>query len=415
MFFCEAAAEPQIRKVDERRAARVGIRRVDGRHLQLYTDLPHGDAVDGLGNVFDAAVDEWAKYFGVVPERTANWRMQAFLMEDRAKFAGLGLLPETNPDFANGYCQGCELWLAEQPSDYYRRHLLLHEGTHGFMYEFLGDGAPGWYMEGMAELLGTHRWKNGRLTMRHLPARREEVPMWGRIKLVRESRALPLFAVLKLGAGRSLTTDEYGWCWALCKFLDSHPDYSEPFRQLANQLDERNFNQRVRDTFGQHWADLQFEWQVFVAAIDYGYDTERMAVRHEVASLVESEAEVSIDAGRGWQSTGWLLRAGTTYTIRASGRYQIAREETVEGIKLWPCEPGGVTLKYHDGRPLGMVLGLLRPSDGRQSAEEFEPRAIGLQASVTPENDSILYLRVNDLPDRLSDNQGTLRARIVPP
>jgi hypothetical protein len=409
-----AAAESGLRRVDERRADRVGIRRVDGRHLRLYTDLPQGDAVDGLGNVFDAAVEEWADYFGIAPERTVRWRMQGFLIEDRAKFAALGLLPETNPDFVNGYCQGSELWLAEQPSDYYRRHLLLHEGTHGFMYAFLGERAPGWYMEGMAELLGTHRWQNGRLALRQLPANRDDVPMWGRIKLVRESRAMPLAAVLNLGEGRTLSTDEYGWCWALCKFLDSHPRLGDQFRRLSKRVNGRSFDKHFREAYRQQWSDLLFEWQAFVAALDYGYDMQRMTVTHRGASQVKAKAEITIAADRGWQSTGWRLQGGKSYTITATGRYEIAREQLAGASEPWPCEPGGVTLEYHGGLPLGMLLGLLRPVDGQGSTDFSEPLALGQQASITPQVDAVLYLRVNDRPDRLSDNEGTFRASIVP-
>ncbi len=413
-FCLFAVAESGVKRVDERRAARAGIRRIDGRHLRLYTDLPHGDAVDGLGKVFDAAVEGWTEYFGIAPERTARWRMQGFLIEDRAKFAALGLLPETNPDFVNGYCQGSELWLVEQPSDYYRRHLLLHEGTHGFMYAFLGERAPGWYMEGMAELLGTHRWHDGRLALRQLPANRDDVPMWGRIKLVRESKAMPLPVVLKLGEGRALSTDHYGWCWALCKFMDSHPEFGDEFRRLSKRAGRQGFNQQFRISYRQQWADLLFEWRAFVAALDYGYDTERMTVTHRKAKPVRAKAATTIFADRGWQSTGWRLQGGESYTITASGRYVIARELLTGASEPWPCEPGGVTIEYHDGLPLGKLLGVLRPVDGQGAIDFSEPLAVGNQASVTPQVDAILYLRVNDRPDRLSDNEGTLRASIVP-
>ena len=39
---------------------------------------------------------------------------------------------------ANGVTLGSDMWLHDQPTDYYRRHLLLHEGTHAFMIAFLG-------------------------------------------------------------------------------------------------------------------------------------------------------------------------------------------------------------------------------------------------------------------------------------
>lgn len=92
-----AQAIPAPRKVDERRAALAGVRKIVGRHLRLYTDLPASDAVDSLPVVFDAAVPLWAEYFGVELSKLRNWRMQGYLIEDREKFAALGLLPQEKP------------------------------------------------------------------------------------------------------------------------------------------------------------------------------------------------------------------------------------------------------------------------------------------------------------------------------
>ena len=396
------------RQVDERRAARVGLRKIVGRHLRLYTDLPPSDAVDGLPVVFDAAVPLWAEYFGVDVAKLRNWRMQGFLIQDRAKFAALGLLPVENPDFATGYSNGYELWLLDQPSDYFRRHLLLHEGTHGFMYTQLGDTGAGWYMEGMAELLGTHRWHEGQLSLRIMPASREAVPMWGRIKLVREAHrageALDLPAVLALKKRRALSTDEYAWCWALCEFLDSHPRLQGKFRQLSKQVDEQNFNKRFRSDFADEWPELLTEWRAFVATLDYGYDAGRMAMQHRESAGVTGDESVTIAADRGWQSTGWLLEAGKTYLVTAAGRYQIADDGSP-----WPCEPGGVTLDYHAGQPLGKLLGAWRTTANNQFSEPF---AIGLTAKLKPPEAAVLYLRVNDSPARLSENRGTLDVSI---
>ena len=58
-------------------------------------------------------------------------------------------LPAERSDFPTGYCNGWEFWLLDQTSDYYRRHLMLHEGTHGFMITQLG-GAPNFDPEGLA-------------------------------------------------------------------------------------------------------------------------------------------------------------------------------------------------------------------------------------------------------------------------
>ena len=396
------------RRVDERRANRAGIRKVVGRHLRLYTDLPASDAVDSLPVVFDAAVPLWAEYFQIDPEKLRNWRMQGFLIEDRAKFAALGLLPQENPEFITGYSNGYELWLVDQPSDYYRRHLLLHEGTHGFMYTQLGDTGPGWYMEGMAELLGTHSWHEGRLSMRVMPATRQAVPMWGRIKLIRQAarddKTLTLRQIMALDKRRAFSTAEYAWCWGLCHFLDSHPRWQNQFRQLSKHLGEHRFNEQVHEDFRDEWPELQTEWQAFLAALDYGYDTQRMTMAHRTSATVTDAKQFALAADRGWQSTGCLLESGKNYRITATGRYQIAAKE-----KPWPCEPGGVTLRYHEGRPLGMLIGAWRTDSNDRFSKPF---SVGLSTTLKPTANAVLYLRVNDSSAQLSDNRGELSVSI---
>ncbi len=404
---CIAREFSPPRQVDERRAAAAGIRKIVSRHLRLYTDLPASDAVDSLPAVFDAAVPLWAKYFQVDPSSLRNWRMQGYLIEDRAKFAALELLPLEKPDFPNGFSNGYELWWMQQPSDYFCRHLMLHEGTHGFMYTQLGDTGPGWYMEGMAELFGTHRWHDGELQLRVMPAHRGEVPMWGRIKLVREAtQPLALPTLLQLDKYRTFSTEQYAWCWALCEFLDSHPRWQEKFRELPRWVAEPKFNKRFWYEFRENWSELRVEWQVYVEALDYGYDHQRMTMQHKASELVEDVATVTVDADHGWQSTGWLLPGGSKYELEATGRFEISRDP--DGTP-WPCEPGGVTLEYHDTHPLGMLLGAWRTETAPYFSEAFP---VGLSRVVTPPTDAVLYLRVNDSPAKLSDNRGTLDASI---
>ena len=59
------------------------------------------------------------------------------------------------------------------------------------MASFLGGCGPGWYMEGMAELFATHRLddKPGSSRCGSCRKSREEVPMLGRIKLIRDAVA----------------------------------------------------------------------------------------------------------------------------------------------------------------------------------------------------------------------------------
>jgi hypothetical protein len=406
--LCRAQRTPP-RDVDVRRAAAAGIRLLEGRHVRLFTDLPSSVAVDELPQVFDAAVPEWAAYFGM-PTNKVRGRWLAFLIQDRDRFRALGLLPEDNPEFVNGYARGYELWLMEQPSDYYRRHLLLHEGTHAFMQTQLGGAGPGWYMEGMAELLGTHSWSDGRLKLGVMPASREDVPMWGRTKLVRDAvaaqKAWPLEAVLEVDNRRVLGTDDYAWTWALATLLDGHPRYQERFRGLKQFVADPEFTARFRASFADDWRDLHAEWDAYVSTLDYGYDVARMAMTPVSAEPIgKSSKRVSIDASRGWQSTGWMLRGGETYRVTASGRFQIADD----GLP-WPCEAGGVTIEYHDGKPLGALLGALRETDGNTTGFAV-PMLIGVGTTLKPDRDATLYMRVNDSPAKLSDNRGELQLR----
>ena len=410
--LCCAQTTPP-RDIDARRAAAAGIRILEGRHIKLLTDLPASPAVDELPQVFDAALPQWAAYFEL-PRNSLRGRWLAFVIQDREKFAALNLLPEDNPNFINGYARGYEFWLMDQPSDYYRRHLLLHEGTHVFMQTQLGGAGPGWYMEGTAELLGAHEWRNNRLRLRNLPASRAEVPMWGRIKLIRdavaEGKAWPIDAILEVDNRRPLDTDHYAWTWALAKLLDEHPQFRDRFRSLKQYVTDAQFNQRFRKAFAADWPDLLVEWDAFVAQLDYGYDIPRMAMVHQSPEPIErASARATIAADRGWQSTGWLLRAGQSYRITASGRFQIADDG-----QPWPCEPGGVTLQYHDGHPLGMLLAALRPISEPGRLGPGEPIAMGLATTLKPSADAVLYLRVNDSPARVADNKGHVQIRNEP-
>jgi hypothetical protein len=424
--LCCAQTPP--RGIDARRATAAGLRILEGRHIKLLTDLPTSAAVDELPQVFDAAITEWAAYFDM-PANKVRGRWLGCIIQDREKFAALDLLPDDNPNFINGYARGFELWLMDQPSDYYRRHLLLHEGTHAFMQTQLGGAGPGWYMEGIAELLGTHRWQNGRLKLGVMPASRGDTPMWGRIKIIRDAvaakKAWPINAVLEVDNRRPLATDHYAWTWALTTLLDGHPQYRERFRSMKQYVADPAFNERFRGALASDWSDLLAEWDALVSQLDYGYDFERMAMVHKPAEPVGASSErATIAADRGWQATGWLLRGGETYRVSASGRFQIADDG-----KPWPCEPGGVTIEYHDGRPLGALLGALRPGvkahgastgvagpgqrPGLQRAVTFaSPMVIGLEATVKPHADGVLYLRVNDSPAKLGDNDGGVAVRI---
>jgi hypothetical protein len=324
--------------------------------VTLVTDLPAAPAIDQLPDVFDQAIPLWCEYFHVPRERLQNWRVRAYLMSEPERFRAGGLLPSELPPFLHGFQRGQELWLNEQPSDYYRRHLLLHEGTHAFMNTILGSRVqPGWYFEGVAELLATHELQDGRLRLNVIPRNRDAVPEWGRIGLIRQAvaagRARSLDDVRQLGGRDFRTVEAYAWSWAVAAFLDGHPAWRDTYRSWPTALTgnlsafEHTVTQALRAQPSEH---REIAWQLFLQHLDYGYHVaEDQIHRRPTADLVQPQV-VTVDAGAGWQSSGWILHAGQRYQLESSGRFLLDRND-----RRWSAEAGGVTIRYHAGRPLG--------------------------------------------------------------
>jgi hypothetical protein len=423
---------PQRRQIDEAQASAAGIRKLSGKRLTLYTDAV-GPEIDRLPDVFDQAFPQWCEYFHVPPDKLAGWSMTGFLMKDKALFVQTGLLPGDLPAFPHGFSRNYELWIYDQPSDYYRRHLLVHEGVHGFMNTVLGNCGPKWYMEGMAEMLATHQWNDGRLKLNCFPNNRDEVPEWGRIKLIKDAfadnRAQSLRAVVEGPRNLSKETELYAWSWAAAAFLDRHPRYRNSFQELYKHVRQPNFNQYVFEIFKNDWRQLSEEWQVFIAGLEYGYDISRTAIDFTPGKpLPEKGSIVTIAADRGWQNSRIALQAGKKYRLTASGRYQVAAQP-----KIWWCEPGGVSIRYYQGRPLGILLAAVRPDDtsARSQAEPgnenywtvsgrekespstfLRPIAVGQGTTITPEQSGTLFLKINDSAAELNDNAGEIKVEI---
>ncbi|MDX1947915.1 MAG: hypothetical protein SFU86_21125 [Pirellulaceae bacterium] len=408
------AAEFNLPTIDEARVASAGIRKVSGKHLTLYTDIPPGE-VDELPAVFDAAVPLWCEYFGVDPAKVADWRIVGYAILAKERFKNAGLIPENLPGFPAGYSQGSQFWLYDQPSGYYRRHLTLHEGTHCLMNRWLGGAGPPWYMEGLAELLGTHEWAGGKLNLAIMPRTKEEVPYWGRVKIIKDEaaadRGLMLNEIMRYDAHAHLRNEPYGWCWGATAFLDAHPATQAAFRDLKRETKDRtiDFSKRFYDRLKPQWQNISEDWQLFVLHCDYGYDFARSATVRKLAEpLPAAGAVATISADRGWQSTGWKLEAGKTYVLTATGRYQVAA-----GPPAWPCEAGGITLRYHEHRPLGMLLAAVADLEMPVVITPLnQPQPIGLSGEITPAATGTLYLSINEASSGLADNSGSLTVEI---
>jgi len=405
-------------QIDEARLLAGGLQKISAEHLTLYTDCPLSDQMSQLGKVFDAAYPQWCQYFGLAPGNRP-WRMRGFLMADPKRFRQLGVLPEWLPPFANGYSVGDILWCYDQASDYYRRHLLLHEGTHGFVRAHFGDGVPPWYNEGIAELLGTHFWDGSQLTLGYVPRNREESPLWGRVKIVRDAiqagQPLSLDDVLAFGPTAHREVGPYGWCWAATALFDHDPRFFRVFREAVAWVNRPDFNRRFLSQLGDRWREAQWQWVILLSNLDYGYDFGREATDFARGQpVLSSGGIVRVAADRGWQNSGLWLEAGRAYSMTARGRFIVVRDNPP-----WESEPQGVTIRYVRGRPLGALLAAVVPYEPPDPRTElttqgsfFQPYTVGRQLLVTPARSGTLFLRINDAPAELADNQGDVTVSI---
>ncbi len=251
--------------------------KLSSEHLDLITDLPLDDSLRELPEVFDAAMPLWCKFFGADESEVKNWRAKACIMLDRKRFQSAGLLPDSLPPFPHGYQWNDDMWVVEQPSQYYRRHLLLHEGTHWFMFRKFGSAGPPWLMEGTAEWLATHRWADGKLQLGVIPHSRDDVPMWGRITLIQNQlasgEAPSMESILRYDNRAHQSVDAYAWSWAAVIFLSHHPHTKKAFLgllegQLRNDATPTKALQRDLQS---RKAYIRAEWAAMLTGMDYGF------------------------------------------------------------------------------------------------------------------------------------------------
>lgn len=236
--------------------------------------------------------------------------------------------------------------------------------------------------------------------------------MWGRVKIIRDAvaagRPWPIDAVLEVDNRRQLDTENYAWTWALTAMLDGTPKFRDRFRGMQKLVADPEFNAKLRQVYARDWVHVLAEWESFVSQLDYGYDIERMSLATNADR--KGPLATTIAADRGWQSSGWPLKKGQSYRIEAKGKYQIANDGAP-----WPSEPNGVTIEYHDGRPLGALLGAIWSREPNATEPSFaKPMVIGVGATIRPDRDGMLFLRVNDSPAKLGDNAGSVEVRLQP-
>lgn len=401
------------------RAAPPGFITVKGKHIHLVTDIDHSENADDWVASFDAAVPQWAAFWGLDPDSLSDWTVDAYVMRASQRFRDRGMLPPSISEFPFGTARGNRVWVHEQPSAYYTRHLLLHEGVHALMFDRFGGGGPTWFMEGTAEMLSVHQGHGEAVVVNRLPKSRESVPEWGRFKVMsarRDKNQVPsIETVMRLPRKLKGDVESYGWSWAAVMMLSQYPDTRDVVVRFAERCDDPTdgFTRDFYRSLAAIWPVVRARWAMMCLDLDYGFDWGRETIEIAIddPSYDDNVLSLELAADQGWQSVGRRFEAGDQVSVTANG--QVILNETV---RPWLSLPRGVTLSRSRGRPIGQVIACVLPVTNRvgRRIELPEVISVGERCKVVFERDAWLMLRVNDAIDDVANNRGAYQIRVEP-
>ena len=392
-----------------------GLTVLGGGDFTLVTDAP--DAAAGLPPLLAQARPAWDAYFGPFAPGTGEAvPMTAFLMAEPDRFRAAGLLPDDLPPFLTGRQRGRRFWMYEPSEAYFRRSLALHEATHVRMTASMPRGAKGplWYLEGVAELFGAHRLgDDGTLEVRVIPGEEAAAGGWDRVERVRADAAAgfvpTIEEVRRFTDADFLEGRGYAWAWALCALLDGHPAYRDRFRVLHDPGVRGRLDEAFDDAFAADRRRLEAEWRLFAAELTGGSDLAANAVIFGDGTPLTGPRAVTIDAAGGWRSAGVALAAGEAVDLSANGRFTLADEP-----KPWVSTADGISFDYHRGHRLGQLQAAVLADGSGPAVGLADPAATGASGRFVAPRAGVLYLRLNDRPDRRRDNRGHVTVTVAP-
>ncbi len=406
---------PTENLTDPQRLKELGFDLFKSHHLLLISDSVQPQeqkTFEELPVIVDQLTN---RFFTDYPGTPGGVHLTGCLMRDRSLYLQASLLAEDFAYLEHGAHRGRRFWLNEQKTDYYRRHLMIHEAVH-CLTDLKPHGWPVWYLEGIAEYYAIHEFKPNQTTKFGVfPGNEQIAGGFGRLELLRDEIAAGRFRTIS--RIRQLNSNNfyphktsYGWSWALCYFLATHPDTDEEFRELGRFRQAAAFNQFFEHAFSVDNTKLNAQWAVFVSSLVPDYDMERGSISWTRTGDTQSEKGVVIQADRNWQGSGIHVEKGKEYVIRASGRFTVAQKPVP-----WECEPQGVSIDYVDGQPLGQVQAVLFHPDqpGKNNDSGFlQIVPVGRQTTFLPEQKGELFFRINDRGSSWGDNSGSVTVSV---
>ncbi|MEY3457481.1 MAG: hypothetical protein RL215_638 [Planctomycetota bacterium] len=403
-----------------------GLRVLRSRHLVLVTDAVLED-VQGLPELADGlfvALEERQRPLKAA-EDGGDFQVTGFLMDVPERFEAVGLLPDGEFVIRHGRHLGYRFWMRNQPSAYYRRHLLLHEFVHCWMMCESGmrDIPPLWYTEGVAEYFATHTEDPAAFGV--LPRELSGFEGWGRIGVLREQAygrpGFPVESVAVEEGGQVLrsvmypedgrfTSDlKYAQAWALVWLLRTHPELKVRFEGVNGVLSGREFELALGKLDRGLFERLSVLWLLMLDSLEEGFDERRsfpdLDPEWRGVESVGGGMDVEVVADRGWQASGIFAESAVRLRISAAGRCVMHDQPAA-----WVSEPQGITIDYHLGRPIGELTAIVIP---REASEPVRRIGVGREGLVEMPANSELWLQVNDSEAARLGNSGAYEVRMV--
>lgn len=387
---------------------------VSGQHIVLKSDGGSLESLTEMVKAFDAAVPQWERFWNLPAGTLARWKVHAFIISDRHRFYVSGDLP-LGLDFPFGFAMSGNIWVMRQPSEYYTRHLLLHEGVHALAIEQFDSTGPSWYAEGLAEMLGVHRGSGDQVKINVIPKTREAAPYWGRFKLLSqrqsENRIPTIDAVMSYPLDLNSDVESYGWSWIAAMLLTEYPEYRPAMLQAAKNGADQSivFSQVLQRQLKSQWPIVQARWRMLASTIDYGFDWSRERIEISIEDKLWNGKTFKklVHANRGWQSAGGRFAPGMRLKITADGSCILNDQP-----KPWVSKPPGVTIHYAGGRPLGQLLVCVLPnmtSEDQRLEPLLEPlyiKSVESETEILVDKHCWILFRINDYLGDLENNRG---------
>lgn len=407
--------------VDAERLAAAGLTELKSQHLRLICEPATKDQVEEFPEVFDQAVQEWVQFFEADPRRFENWQVTCFFIVDESKFSQAGLIPDAQhlPSGKlppGGWEFGNQIWVNQHPGDYYNRHMLLHEGTHAFCFYNYGNLGPPWLAEGLAEHLAVHSWQNQKLKLADLVSDKRKLEYWGRVKIIQDAwfdgQPKSIGEVMKFAPQDFPATESYAWSWAAVMMFDRHSRLHDAFHQalaVLHQHSNAKWNELLLEKSALDNDQLKSQWDVLISEMTYGYDLEKAEIQWSPKSEAPAaDFTIELKADGAWHDTGFSMPSGR-WQLDFEGMFQIAKR----GDEPLISTATGVSVQYFSGARIGELQAAVDSTSGffQSSSKLTAPMRITESGILEVTEPGKLFLRINDHPSFLNDNQGVVQVR----